>query len=76
VVSDGVSGFLVDDEDEMAAAVGRLAELDPERCRAWVAEHFDAGVVTKAHEAAYREVVAAARGERLTAERPPVSDLR
>ena len=31
---DGVSGFLVDDEDEMAAAVARLDELDPERCRA------------------------------------------
>ena len=33
VVADGETGFLVEDENEMAAAVGRLGEIDPARCR-------------------------------------------
>jgi hypothetical protein len=76
VVGDGVSGFLADDEDQMAAAVGRLGELDPERCRAWVAERFDVDVVTQAYEAAYRRVVAAERGERVAGGPAPVPELR
>lgn len=63
IVVDGVSGFLVDDEAEMAAAVGRVGELDAGRCRAMVAERFDVEVVTAAYEAAYRRVIGAeARG--------------
>jgi glycosyltransferase involved in cell wall biosynthesis len=64
VVCDGVSGFLVDDEAEMAAAIGRLGELDAARCRATIAERFDVDVVTSAYEAAYRRVIAEA-GTRL-----------
>ena len=36
VVIDGETGFLVEDEDAMARAVGRLDEIDRERCRASV----------------------------------------
>ena len=41
VVIDGETGFLVDDEDEMARAVERLDEIDRERCRESVRERFD-----------------------------------
>jgi glycosyltransferase involved in cell wall biosynthesis len=40
VVTEGVSGFLVEDEDAMAAAIGRLDELDRARCRACAEECF------------------------------------
>ena len=54
IVLDGRNGFLVDNEDEMAAAIARLAELDPARCRASVADRYDAESVTKAYERVYR----------------------
>jgi glycosyltransferase involved in cell wall biosynthesis len=60
LVLDGESGFLVDDEDEMAAAVGRLAELDPARCRGTVSARYDVDIVTQMYVAAYREIIGAA----------------
>jgi glycosyltransferase involved in cell wall biosynthesis len=58
VVVDGESGFLVDDEDQMAAAIGNLHEIDPARCRRCVAARYDIDVVAGAYEAAYRHVIA------------------
>ncbi|MGN6188996.1 MAG: glycosyltransferase family 4 protein [Conexibacter sp.] len=60
VIADGGCGFLVDDEDGMAAAVGRLREIDPAACRRHVAEAYDVSVVADAYEQAYRRVHAAA----------------
>jgi glycosyltransferase involved in cell wall biosynthesis len=57
VVMHGRSGFLVDDEADMAAAVDRLDELDPAECRAAVVERYDVDVVTSAYESAYRSVI-------------------
>jgi glycosyltransferase involved in cell wall biosynthesis len=63
IVVDGESGFLVEDESEMATAVGRLSELDPRRCRATVQARYDVELVTDAYESAYRQVIAAASRE-------------
>jgi glycosyltransferase involved in cell wall biosynthesis len=60
LVDDGATGFLVDDVDEMADAVGRLQEIDPLTCRRQVAECCDAPVVARAFEDAYRTVAAEA----------------
>ncbi len=46
----GETGFLVEDEQEMADAVGRLPRIAPRDCRAWVAEHCDVDVVAAAYE--------------------------
>jgi len=54
LVADGETGFLVDDEAEMAAAVERLHTIKPAACRTWVAEHCDISVVAPAYENAYR----------------------
>lgn len=54
LVVDGTTGFLVDDEEAMAAAVGRLELIDPRVCRAWVAGHCDVDVVAEAYETTYR----------------------
>ncbi len=54
LVVDGLTGFLVEDETAMAAAVGRLGDVSARDCRAWVAEHCDVDVVAGAYESAYR----------------------
>lgn len=57
LIADGETGFLVDDVAAMAAAVGRLGEIAPRRCRDWVARHCDVAVVAAAYEDAYRAAI-------------------
>jgi glycosyltransferase involved in cell wall biosynthesis len=57
LVVDGQTGFLVEDERAMAAAVSRLPSIAARDCRAWVAEHCDVDVVAAAYERAYLSVV-------------------
>jgi glycosyltransferase involved in cell wall biosynthesis len=59
LVVDGTTGFLVDDEAAMAAAVGRLPEIAARDCRAWVARHCDVDVVAAAYERTYRSAMQA-----------------
>jgi glycosyltransferase involved in cell wall biosynthesis len=56
LVLDGETGFVVEDEHEMAAAVGRLGEIDPARCRDSARERFDVAAVAEAYERAYTAV--------------------
>lgn len=58
LIVDGVTGFLVEDEHDMAAAVSRLPDIDGRTCRAWVAANCDVDVVAAAYEHAYREAIA------------------
>ncbi len=57
LLDEGKTGFLVDDEAAMGAAVGQLSRIDAAACRAWVAQHCDVGVVAHAYEQAYRGVL-------------------
>jgi glycosyltransferase involved in cell wall biosynthesis len=59
IVDDGVTGFLVDGVDDMAAAVRRLGEIDPAACRAHVKASFDASVMTEGYLAIYDRILAA-----------------
>jgi glycosyltransferase involved in cell wall biosynthesis len=59
VVAEGETGFIVDDEGEMASAARRLEEIEPARCREWVRERFDVVPVVDAHERAYQQVLSA-----------------
>jgi glycosyltransferase involved in cell wall biosynthesis len=61
VVDDGVSGFLVDDEDEMAAAIGRIDEVDRAACREQARRRFGVDVAVEGYEAVYERAAAAAR---------------
>jgi len=56
LVIDGETGFVVDDEHEMAAAIRRVAEIDPARCRDSARERFDVKAVGEAYEKAYGKV--------------------
>jgi glycosyltransferase involved in cell wall biosynthesis len=57
LVLEGKTGFLVDDEAAMGAAVDQLPRIAAAACRTWVAEHCDVGVVARAYEQAYRGVL-------------------
>ncbi len=61
IVISGENGMLVADEAEMAAAVERLGSIDPERCRASVAERYDVSVTVAGYERVYRRAIAADR---------------
>ena len=56
LIVEGRTGFLVDDEQAMAAAIARLPSIVARDCRAWVAAHCDADVVAAAYERTYRSV--------------------
>ena len=56
LVCDGSTGFLVDDEREMATAIGRLSTIAPGDCRRWVTAHCDVSVVAAAYERTYRRL--------------------
>ncbi|MEO6858786.1 MAG: glycosyltransferase family 4 protein [Solirubrobacteraceae bacterium] len=57
IVTDGTTGFLVDDEAAMAEAILRLGTISPRTCRTWVADNVDVDVVAAAYERSYRAVV-------------------
>lgn len=65
IVDDGRTGFLVHGVDEMAAAIGRLGEIDPRACRRAAEARFRATRMHDQYFALYRE--AAAEGVRAVA---------
>lgn len=61
LVTPGQTGFLVDDEEQMADACSMTSELDPARCRQVIVERCDVRAVAAAYEEVYRRVAAPAR---------------
>jgi glycosyltransferase involved in cell wall biosynthesis len=53
------TGFLVQQEEEMAVAIGRLGEIDPLACRRDVERRFDVESVAGLYEDAYRDAIQA-----------------
>jgi glycosyltransferase involved in cell wall biosynthesis len=53
VMEHGRTGFVVDDVDQMVAAVGRLGEIDAHTCRRSVEERFSVARMTASYEALY-----------------------
>jgi len=64
LVIEAETGFLVDDESAMSAAVKRLPRIAARDCRAWVAEYCDVNAVAAAYEQIYHSaaVATATRG--------------
>jgi len=57
VVAEGVTGFIVDDADRMAAVMRRAAGIKPEDCRAYAREHYSARLMADAYENLYRKLI-------------------
>ncbi|MHB1463540.1 MAG: glycosyltransferase family 4 protein [Thermoleophilia bacterium] len=56
VVADGVTGFVVDNVDEMVEKLGQLDEIDPEACRRYVQDTFSVAKAADGYEQIYRNV--------------------
>jgi glycosyltransferase involved in cell wall biosynthesis len=56
IVRQEVTGFLCVDADEMVDAVAAAPDIDPEVCRAHVAESFSADAMVRKYERMYRQV--------------------
>ena len=61
VIEDGVTGFVVDDLDDAAAAVRRCGELDRAKIRAHFAERFSAERMAQEYLAVYEAQLGAGR---------------
>ena len=59
IVAHGETGFLVEDEAEMAAHVEAAMRLDPARCRAAVADRWSSARVAAGYEDVYRSAMRA-----------------
>jgi glycosyltransferase involved in cell wall biosynthesis len=64
IVDHGRTGFLVDDADEMAAAIEAAGRLDPGACRRAARARFSADVMTARYLALYGRLAAAGRPPR------------
>jgi glycosyltransferase involved in cell wall biosynthesis len=58
VIEDGVTGFIVDGEEDAIRAVRKLPRLDRRAIRARFEERFTAVRMAKQYETRYRELVA------------------
>jgi len=58
VIDHGVTGFIVENEEEAAEAIGRLAELDRRTVRARFEERFSAGRMAREYVRIYEELAA------------------
>jgi glycosyltransferase involved in cell wall biosynthesis len=56
VVEDGMTGFICSSEEEMVAAIGRLAEIDRARCRAEAERRFSPGAMARAYVGVYQRL--------------------
>ncbi|WP_439375303.1 glycosyltransferase family 4 protein [Bradyrhizobium sp. PMVTL-01] len=60
VIDHGLTGFIVENEEQAVTAVGELRKLDRRRVRARFEERFTARRMARQYEDRYRELVAAA----------------
>ena len=56
LVSDGVTGFRRDGEDDLVEALGRVADLEPADCRKRVEEKFSGAAMVRSYEGVYDRV--------------------
>jgi len=59
IVEDGRTGFVVEDEHAMAAALTRLDEIDPVDCRSSCEQRFSVDAVVRGYEDVYRAAASA-----------------
>jgi glycosyltransferase involved in cell wall biosynthesis len=62
VVLDGETGFVVDSVDQMIAALSRLGEIDPRKCRERAANQFSVEQMVDGYERLMTQIVAASAG--------------
>lgn len=79
VIEDGVTGFVVDDEDGLVQAVQRLPTIERRDCRTAAETRFSVGVMADQYEQIYRRLIGsdgAAQQPRRTALPSPLAKRR
>lgn len=66
ILSDGVTGYMCETDDELAEAALRIGEVSRAGCRAWVEQRFDISHMVRSYEALYNATL----DERRTISRP------
>jgi glycosyltransferase involved in cell wall biosynthesis len=59
IVVDGETGFLCDDLNELAKAIGKVQRISPHACRARVTERFSGDAMVTTYEQLFRAVITA-----------------
>ena len=62
IIEDGVTGFIVDSEDQALAAINRLHTIDRRRVRAEFERRFTVGLMADEYVRVYRELIQVAGG--------------
>jgi glycosyltransferase involved in cell wall biosynthesis len=60
IVRNEQTGFVVEDVDQMVAAIGRAGEIRPVDCRSWVESEFDAPAMARRYLEIYEDILAPA----------------
>jgi glycosyltransferase involved in cell wall biosynthesis len=63
LIEDGVSGFLVQDVEEMVCAMERVDRIDPYACRRHVEDCFSPAALAENYMSMYERILAAERGQ-------------
>ena len=57
VVAEGVTGFVVDNAEQMALALNRVTSIKPEDCRLYARQNYSAITMADAYEELYRKLL-------------------
>ncbi|HWC18170.1 MAG TPA: glycosyltransferase [Terriglobales bacterium] len=57
IIEEGVTGFLVHNVEEMASALSRVGEIDPEKCREHAQQYYSSQHMADVYEELYRKVL-------------------
>ncbi|WP_050420917.1 glycosyltransferase family 4 protein [Bradyrhizobium tropiciagri] len=74
VIDDGITGFIVDSEEQAISAVNQLGRLDRRKVRARFEERFSARRMGRDYEGQYRKLIAAARAGKAALQPSPTRE--
>lgn len=63
LILDGLTGFLVENEDEMCVALGKVESIDPQRCRDHVEQNFGPSAIADRYLQIYESILGGSEGE-------------
>jgi glycosyltransferase involved in cell wall biosynthesis len=70
IVDHGITGFIADDEQDLARAVDHLSDIDRLRCRTVAEERFSAASMVANYERVYQRLLTAPRSDPTPSHRP------
>ncbi|HTE83820.1 MAG TPA: glycosyltransferase family 4 protein [Dehalococcoidia bacterium] len=74
IIVDGLTGFLVETEDEMTAAVGRVGSIDPYACRRHMEAHFSPEVSASKYVHIFSDILAQRAASGQTGNEPSANE--